>query len=66
MRRREFIVLLGGAEAACLAARAEQVAMPVIGFVRSNTLRDASHLVSGLRSILRGHRKVNQLAVPTR
>jgi ABC-type uncharacterized transport system substrate-binding protein len=51
MRRRVFITLLGGAWAAWpLAARVQQaVPVPVVGFLRSASLTDASHLVAGFR-----------------
>jgi putative ABC transport system substrate-binding protein len=50
MRRRDFIAGIAGSAAAWpVAARTEQGAMPVVGFVRSDLAADAMHLVAAFR-----------------
>src|SRR4029453_19115568 len=54
IERRKFLATLGGAAVAWpLAARAQQSAIPVIGFLRDAPLADATHLVASFRQGLK-------------
>ena len=49
MRTRDFITFVVGAAAWPLAARAQQAAMPVVGFLRDSTAAGSEFMVNGLR-----------------
>ena len=49
MNRREIIAALGGAAAWPLVVRAQQAAMPVVGFLRSASAASSAQLVTAFR-----------------
>jgi ABC-type uncharacterized transport system substrate-binding protein len=53
IRRRDFIGLLGGAAVWPIAARAQEPAIPKVGFLRSATLADVSRWVTAFRQGLK-------------
>jgi len=53
MRRRAFIAALGGAAAMSFAARAQQQAMPLIGFLTPRTPGEDSHVLAAFRQGLK-------------
>ena len=53
MRRRDFFTLLGGAAGWPLALRAQQSAMPMIGYLHSGSPAPFAHLIAEFREALR-------------
>src|SRR5262249_7291028 len=50
MRRREFLGVRGASAAWPLAARAQRLAMPLIGYLSARSREDTSHLIAAFQS----------------
>jgi putative tryptophan/tyrosine transport system substrate-binding protein len=68
LRRREFVSLLGCAAAWPIVARAQQPAMPVIGFLSSASPAESAHMVAAFRQGLSetGHVEGQNVAIEFR
>src|SRR4029077_14981985 len=69
VKRREFVILLGGAAGACrIAARAQQPVMPVIGFLNSGSAAGREQHLAAFRQGLEetGHAEGRNVAVEYR